>query len=61
VQERPAAGSVAVAEIEKEPHGGSRRDEAYRAAFRKAKRQGQPASPLPPGERWKRRLPRVCW
>jgi hypothetical protein len=59
VQEAPAVGFVAVAGIENEPRGG--RDQANRTTFQKTKRQRQPELPLPRGERWKKRLPRVCW
>jgi hypothetical protein len=44
-------------------HVGQQRDKkgkVYGAAYRRAVRRGRPVPPLPPGERWKRRLPPVC-
>jgi hypothetical protein len=36
------------------------RDERH-AATGRARRLGSPAAALPPGQRWKRRLPKACW
>jgi hypothetical protein len=57
----PDLGAANAGDRPQAGHSRLHRRNAMRVAAKRAEREGRPAPRLPAGQRWKRRLPKVCW